>query len=269
METAAACGAVLAYEVHGAGKPVVFLHGLTFDRTLWRPIVERMDRNLRCILIDLPGHGESAGPPRPMTDLVEAIHDLLDELEVAKPVLVGHSFAAVVAVIYAGTYPVAGVVNVDQTLNQRSLLGFLHHMEDALRGDDFAGAFEPFRRSIGVDKLPEPMRSTVLQHQTIRQDLVLGYWDEGLRSAPEEMQKLLDDVLDTLSMPYLAIFGDPIPDGDRAHLHQHVASAQIEEWPGNGHMVHLMEPSRFAQRVSEFARACSADAPAAEGSTFP
>ncbi len=93
----------------------------------------------------------------------------------AKPVVVGHSLGLMLAVLYAGTYPAAGVINVDQTLNQQSMLGFMHHMEGALRGDDFAAAFEPFRQSIGVDKLPKPMRSTVREHQIIRQDLVLSY----------------------------------------------------------------------------------------------
>ena len=31
-----------AYENHGNGVPVVVLHGLTFDRTTWRPIIDRL-----------------------------------------------------------------------------------------------------------------------------------------------------------------------------------------------------------------------------------
>ncbi len=114
--------------VASSGLPVVFLHGLTFDRSLWWPIVERMVGSFRCILIDLPGHGESAGLPSSMAHLGEALHDLLEELGVAKPVVVGHSLGAMLAVFYAGTYPVAGVVNVDQTLNQQGMLGFMHHI---------------------------------------------------------------------------------------------------------------------------------------------
>ncbi len=71
---------------------------------------------------------------------------------------------------------------------------------------------------------------------------MLSYWDEVLRSDPEERQQRLDDLLHTLSIPYLAVFGDPIPAEDRIHLHQHVPAAQIKEWPDNGHMVHLMQP---------------------------
>ena len=36
----------LAYDDEGAGTPVVFLHGLTFDRRTWRPIIERLEQPL-------------------------------------------------------------------------------------------------------------------------------------------------------------------------------------------------------------------------------
>ena len=256
METSAT--KTLAFEVHGSGTPVVFLHGLTFDRTVWRPIVDLMGGGFSCIMIDLPGHGESAGAARQMEEVAGAVHELLDDLGFANPVVVGHSLGALLATIYAGSYPVAGVVNVDQALNQRPMLGFLHQMEPALRGENFAAAFEPFRQSIGVDMLPEPLRSSVAAHQTIRQDLVLGYWDEALRSDPGDMQERLDDLLDTIRARYLVVFGDRISDDDRAHLNQHLHALEIEEWPDRGHMVHLLEPDRFARRVTDFAAACIA-----------
>lgn len=203
METSATTGEVLAYEVRGTGTPVVFLHGLTFDRTVWQPIASRMGEGFSCVTIDLPGHGESTGTARQMLEVADAVHELLDGLGYQEPVMVGHSLGAMLATTYAGLYPVAGVVNVDQGLNLGSFLGFLHQMEPALRGEDFASAFEPFRRSIVVEMLPEPLRSSVTAHQTIRQDLVLAYWDETLRTDSEAMQERLDTLLDTIRVPYL------------------------------------------------------------------
>ena len=43
MATATDLATKLAYDDEGAGTPVVFLHGLTFDRRTWRPIIERLD----------------------------------------------------------------------------------------------------------------------------------------------------------------------------------------------------------------------------------
>jgi pimeloyl-ACP methyl ester carboxylesterase len=67
----------LAYDLQGSGPPFVFIHGLTFDRTSWRPITSRLADEYRCITIDLPGHGDSSGPPRPLDDIAAEIHRLL------------------------------------------------------------------------------------------------------------------------------------------------------------------------------------------------
>ncbi len=42
--------------------PIVLLHGLTFDRTMWRPALaelQTIDPGRHAITLDLPGHGES------------------------------------------------------------------------------------------------------------------------------------------------------------------------------------------------------------------
>ena len=41
--------------------PIVLLHGLTFDRRMWRPALGELallDPGRRAIAVDLPGHGE-------------------------------------------------------------------------------------------------------------------------------------------------------------------------------------------------------------------
>ena len=110
---------------------------------------------------------------------------------------------------------------------------------------------------LGVDALPAPMRSQVAATQTIRQDLVLGYWAEMLAETPAELQRRIDAVADAIAVPYLAIMGQTLSDVDREHLRRHVRGAQIEVWPGRGHMVHLAEPDRFAERLAAFVRDCA------------
>jgi pimeloyl-ACP methyl ester carboxylesterase len=46
--------------------PIVLLHGLTFDRTMWRPALaklETLDPGRRVLALDLPGHGGSVRLP--------------------------------------------------------------------------------------------------------------------------------------------------------------------------------------------------------------
>src|SRR5262249_44787020 len=52
--------------VNDERAPLVFLHGLTFDRSVWRPALRELDvldPGRRSVAFDLPGHGRSADLP--------------------------------------------------------------------------------------------------------------------------------------------------------------------------------------------------------------
>lgn len=252
MEASTERGNALAYEDRGTGFPVVFLHGLTFGRATWRPIVDRLVDGYRCVAVDLPGHGETPGPPRPMQETADELHRLLIDLRIDRPVVVGHSAGAMLATIYGALYPAAGVVNVDQPLDVEPFARMVRQLEPALRGPSFAATFEPIRQSIGVELLPEPLRSRTLATQTVQQDLVVRSWDEVLQRSPEDLQALIDATAQQITVPYLAVFGHRLSDEERTRLRVRLRALELEEWPDRGHMLHLMEPDRFADRVARF-----------------
>ena len=163
---------------------------------------------------------------------------------------------APVVCIYAAAYPVRGVVDVDQPLFVRPFAELVHALAPGLRGDDFGTAFEPIRQSIGMDRLPEPERSRVAARQRIRQDLVLGYWDEMLRTTPAQLQARIDNTATAVRAPFLAVFGHVLDAQEKQHLRRLLPSAQVEQWPDRGHLVHLAEPDRFAGRLAAFASQC-------------
>src|SRR5260370_28966483 len=82
------------------GSPLVLVHGLTFDRTMWRPALAELalvDARRRVVAVDLPGHGESDDRENYDIDSVVAIlHRVVEEAGVDRPVMVGHSIGAVV-----------------------------------------------------------------------------------------------------------------------------------------------------------------------------
>jgi len=100
MATATDLQAGLAYDIEGTGTPVVFLHGLTFDRRTWRPVIDLLDGAVTSIAIDLPAHGDSGGEPTSLERGAERVHLLLHSL--------GHSMAAGVAGLYASAHPARG-----------------------------------------------------------------------------------------------------------------------------------------------------------------
>jgi pimeloyl-ACP methyl ester carboxylesterase len=247
---------LLAYEERGTGVPIVFVHGLTFSRRTWDPIMDRLAGRFRCVTLDLPGHGESGGLPRSKEEVGPQIHALVTHLGIERPVVVGHSLGGIEATMYAARYPVSGVVNVDQTLEIRPFVNMLHQLEPALRGPRFEEAFEPIRQSIGVEMLPEPLRSRTLATQTIRQELVLTYWHDIFRESPESLQSFVNEATRRISAPYLAVFGRRLADDERATMQARLSTLELEEWPDRGHMVHLMEPDRFSDRLASFVDNC-------------
>ena len=96
----------------------------------------------------------------------------------------------------------------------------------------------------------------MLARQTITRDLVLGYWDEVMRGDADELQTRIQHSLESLDVPVLALYGHDTP-SEREYLHAHLADVTVEEWPGCGHMLHLVDPDRFAARLTAFVDACS------------
>jgi pimeloyl-ACP methyl ester carboxylesterase len=236
----------LAYERRGTGVPIVFLHGLTFDRHSWRPIIDRLGDDVCSIAVDLPGHGGSPGSPRDLDDVAAQVYDLVEHLGVDRPMVVGHSAGGAVAMIYASRYPSRAAVNVDSPIDIRPFARLVQQLAPALRGPGFDDAFAPFQRSMRLDLLPEPVP------QEIRQDIVLAYWDELMRSDPEAVQRRIEGAASAIDVPCLVVFGDGLSNEQRDCLHAYAPTAEIEEWPGRGHMLHLVEADRFTARLRSF-----------------
>jgi pimeloyl-ACP methyl ester carboxylesterase len=245
----------LAYDVEGTGTPVVFLHGLTFDRRTWRPIIEQLDGSVTSIAIDLPAHGGSGGEPASLESAAEQTHRLLESLGLKQPVVVGHSIAAGVAGLYASAYPARGIVLVDQAMEVLPFARMLHQIAPMLRGPAFDQIWPNIEASLGLDRIPEPTRTLVLDTHKVTQDVVLGYWDQVLSTDPAELQAWIDSRAAGTRTPCLAVFGRSATHGERERLGR-LPDAQIEEWEGDGHFVHLVDPGRFATRLLTFVEHC-------------
>lgn len=243
----------LAADDRGDGPAVVLVHGLTFTGRTWTPIAEALLPRHRVITVDLPGHGESDGSAADPRAVVDRLHATLTALRVHRPVVVGHSAGALLATGYAAVHPTSGVVNVDQPLLVAPFAALVQQLEAALRGADFHAAFAPFERGIGVDRLPEPERTRVTRTRDIRQDVVLDHWQLPLTTPPDALQASVDGMLDAITVPYLYVGGEELPPTVREHLQAHLRRPRFEIRPGLGHVVHLAEPQRFADVVSDFA----------------
>lgn len=83
----------------GSGPPVVLLHGLGWDSSLWFPTLAQLAGRHRAIAADTRGHGDSDKPPGPysIAQFAEDWAGLLDHLRVRDATLVGLSQGGMVA----------------------------------------------------------------------------------------------------------------------------------------------------------------------------
>src|ERR1700754_4305798 len=115
--------------------PLVLVHGLTYDRRQWGPLLDQVGPGRQVLTLDLPGHGGSPrGESYDLDKVAAAIHSAVTEAGLSAPVFVGHSIGGVVATIYAATYPTRGVVNIDQPLLVGRFGDILRQAEPTLRG---------------------------------------------------------------------------------------------------------------------------------------
>jgi len=100
--------------------PLVLLHEGLGSVGLWRDFPQRLAQatGRRTVAYSRHGHGQSDPPAKPRTpafmheEALEVLPELLDGLEIPKPVLVGHSDGASIALIHAAHHPVEAVVAI-------------------------------------------------------------------------------------------------------------------------------------------------------------
>lgn len=95
--------------VHGAGEPVVLLHGIPGSAGVWDHVVERLAGEHRVVVPDLLGFGSSPGEADIETlwadSQARALAALLDELGIERAALVGHDFGGPVALALTAARP--------------------------------------------------------------------------------------------------------------------------------------------------------------------
>ena len=231
--------------------PVVLLHGLTFDRAMWAPMVDALDGR-RALALDLPGHGDS--PPQASyapADVADLLHEAVTAAGLSSPVLVGHSIGAVLASGFAARHGARAVLNIDQPLLAGPFADLLRSVEPVLRGPDFLSVWTRLLDQMGVEELSPPLRA--LLRSTPRQDLLLGYWGEVLDLSPDELRAQRTDELVALrerGAGYHHVSRAPLPAAYVSWLRAALPSAGITVRPGSGHFPHLARPEALVEILS-------------------
>ena len=100
-------GLNLYYETHGAGQPLILLHGGLMSGETFGPVLPLLAERHQVIAVDLQGHGRTADIDRPIDVrlMADDIAALIDNLGLDRPDLVGYSLGGGVALHTAAKYP--------------------------------------------------------------------------------------------------------------------------------------------------------------------
>lgn len=93
-------------------NPIVLLHGWGQNIQMMQGIGNQFSSTNRIIIIDLPGYGQSEEPKTIWTveDYVSCIKELLENLNVSNPIIIGHSFGGKIGLLYASKYRVKKLI---------------------------------------------------------------------------------------------------------------------------------------------------------------
>lgn len=249
-------GVRVAYESIGRGPPLVLVHGLGDERTLWQPVIEQLAPHFSCVALDLRGHGQTTGAtdyePFGLQRDVEAV---VRDARLRRPVLVGHSLGAFVATTYAASFPssVRAVVNIDQPLAFDGLAGAVRAHHDALQAGHVRQTLMDVLAQLGLGPISPALRERLERtREALASEVVLGVWGPLLDGGLPPMLARVDRMLEQLSRPYLHLLGHEPQPTYAGWLSARAPAIELEGWRDMGHFLHLLEPARFATRVRDF-----------------
>lgn len=243
----------IGYEETGAGgaTPIVFLHGVGSDKSVWRPQLQYFGRQRHAVAFDYPGYGDSDPAPKGTTrdDYASAIISAMHELGIDRAHVCGLSLGGVVAIAmhHADSTRCASLILADtfavhpegKAIYERSLAASndLRAMAEARVDVLLAQPADPAVRS----EVVETMARIDAPAYCIGAEAV---WLADQRDRAEEIQ-----------VPTLVLVGDQdlvTPPELSSELVDLIPDARMQVIAGAGHISNLENPTAFNRIVDEF-----------------
>ena len=91
----------------GAGKPILCIHGITANCRCWDTLAQALAPQYHVMAMDLRGRGQSDKPSKgyALDYHLRDINCLLDDLNLDRVVIMGHSLGAFIGLAFAAEYP--------------------------------------------------------------------------------------------------------------------------------------------------------------------
>ncbi len=241
------------------GVPVVFLHGVGSDKSVWAPQLEHFGASRRAIALDYPGYGESdpAAPGTTRDDYAAAIVEVMDALGVERAHICGLSLGGVIAIAihHSASERCASLILADT---------FAVHPDGPAVYDRSVAASEQMSElaAARTPVLLAPGASEDL-HQEVRE--TMARVDPQAFRIGAEAVWLADqrERVAAIKVPTLVLVGDQdtvTPPELSRGLAEAIPGAQLHILAGAGHLANVERPNDFNDAVQAFIERAEAQA---------
>jgi len=259
----------MRYVESGTGRALVMIHGNAGSIEDFEfGAIKSLSSDYRVIAVERPGHGKSDRPSGRTVDVeyqARLLHQALSSLNVAQPVLVGHSWGAALALSYAlqyptevsaliliapAAYPDNGEGRLLQAINKPPVIGDV----PLLLGRSFLGRHilkGILRRAFSPQPLPEKyfrlVAASWLGHKQLK-----AYLDDeaSLNASLRKLSKRYSEI----NIPVVILTGDHdqiVSPRDNAYrLKDSIANAQLIELKDTGHEIPQTHPESIANALN-------------------
>jgi esterase len=248
----------LSHRQLGQGKPLVILHGLFGSSDNWLTHAKKLAEYYEVTLVDLRNHGHSPWSAEFSYPLmVQDLQGLLLELQIHRPILLGHSMGGKLAMHYDQAHPdsLEKLIVVDMSV--KAYPPHHAHILAAIHAIDLS--------KLSARSEAEAILKTFVDSEGVRQFLLKNlYWEEKGKLAWRVnfpvLEASMNEILSALPefesfTPALFIRGllsNYILDEDIAQLESYYPDAQFSSIPQAGHWVHAEAPDAFLDVVLSF-----------------
>jgi 3-oxoadipate enol-lactonase len=257
-------GMRIAYDDHGAGLPIMFLHAFPLNRSMWAEQVKALldENRFRLVAPDWRGFGESdiTTDVSTMEMFADDIAALMDTLGIDAAIICGLSMGGYVAFAFLRKYPrrVSGLILADTRPGDDSA-------EVRANRENVAVLAEAQGTGAIADlQVPRLISDYTRQHfpaveLRIRQ-MIDAATSQGIAAASRGMALRADssDLLSAITCPTLVLVGEhdiPTPPDIAQDYAAKIAGAQLVVIPRAGHLSNLEQPQAFLQAVGAFLQA--------------
>jgi len=252
------------YEAYGEGEPLIFVHGHTLDRRMWKAQIMAFAKRYRVYTPDMRGYGRSSRlHENQHTTHVDDLITFMDSLHISKAHVIGLSMGGFITADMVAMYPERLLTCVMASGSLRSVKGPSEPIDSVELAESDAAIQKVL--DTGIDRwrkdwIEKLIKGGGTKAETIRADLTQMVYDWDAfhlvhheprlyyaREASSRLKARRPDV------PALFLSGE-YEHKKPSSMMKSLPCSEFQVLPDCGHMNNMEQPELFNQAILDFLR---------------